>query len=426
MEKINIFWFRRDLRLEDNHAFFKALSSCEKVLPIFIFDSDILHLLSNKEDRRVDFIHQALMDMNERLPEGKKIHFFLGKPLEIYQQLVNKYNINKVFCNEDYEPYAIGRDLEVQKFLESKNIHFESFKDQVIFHKDEVLKADGKPYTVYTPYSKMWKEKFKPAYLVSYPSEEYTENIAKISVEKNLTLEDLGFIKTPISFSKPTVIVPDGYATLRDFPSHDATTKLSIHLRFGTISVRKALRETEVFGKFWSEVIWREFFMSILYHFPRVQNHAFKEIYGNFAWKNKEEDFQKWCHGRTGYPIVDAGMRELNTTGYMHNRVRMITASFLIKHLQIDWRWGEAYFAEKLLDFDLALNNGNWQWVAGTGVDASPSFRVFNPYLQQEKFDKNLQYIKKWVPELNTSAYPKPMVNHETARKEYLEKLKNK
>lgn len=426
MEKMNIFWFRRDLRLEDNHGFYKALTSEEKVLPIFIFDSDILSQLPNKKDARVDFIHQTLMQMNASLPENKKIHFFFGKPLEIYQQLIQKYNISKVFCNEDYEPYAIGRDLEIQKFLEAKNIGFETFKDQVIFHKDEVLKADGKPYTVYTPFSRAWKERFKPEFLNAFPSEKHLENIADVHQEKAYKLEDLGFEKSGKTFSKPSTKVPDGYATLRDFPYDDATTKLSVHLRFGTISVRKVLRETEVFGKFWSEVIWREFFMSILYHFPRVQNSAFKEIYGNFNWKNKEEDFKKWCEGKTGYPIVDAGMRELNTTGYMHNRVRMITASFLIKHLQIDWKWGEAYFAEKLMDFDLALNNGNWQWVAGTGVDASPSFRVFNPYLQQEKFDKHFKYIKKWMPEFNTSSYPKPMVEHETARNEYLAKLKKK
>lgn len=426
MEHINIFWFRRDLRLEDNHGFYRALNSEEKVLPIFIFDSEILSQLPNRNDKRVDFIHQALMQMNAQLPEDKKIHFFFGKPLEIYQQLIKKYHVSKVFCNEDYEPYAIGRDLEIQKFLETKNIGFETFKDQVIFHKDDVLKADGKPYTVYTPYSRIWKERFNPEFLTAFPSEDHWDNIADIPSEKTYSLEELGFEKTDLVFKKPTIKVPEGYATLRDFPYDDATTKVSMHLRFGTVSVREVLRETEAFGKFWSEVIWREFFMSILYHFPYVQNRAFKEIYGDFTWKNNEVDFQKWCEGKTGYPIVDAGMRELNATGYMHNRVRMITASFLIKHLQIDWRWGEAYFAEKLLDFDLALNNGNWQWVAGTGVDASPSYRVFNPYLQQEKFDKQFKYIKKWIPEFNTSAYPNPMVEHDVARKEYLEKLKKK
>ncbi len=426
MEHINIFWFRRDLRLEDNHGFYRALNSEEKVLPIFIFDSEILSQLPNRNDKRVDFIYQALTQMNAQLPEDKKIHFFFGKPLEIYQQLIKKYHVSKVFCNEDYEPYAIGRDLEIQKFLETQNIGFETFKDQVIFHKDDVLKADGKPYTVYTPYSRIWKERFNPEFLTAFPSEQLWDNIAEIPSEKTYSLEELGFEKTDLAFKKPMIKVPEGYATLRDFPYDDATTKVSMHLRFGTVSVREVLRETEAFGKFWSEVIWREFFMSILYHFPHVQNRAFKEIYGDFIWKNNEVDFQKWCEGKTGYPIVDAGMRELNATGYMHNRVRMITASFLIKHLQIDWRWGEAYFAEKLLDFDLALNNGNWQWVAGTGVDASPSYRVFNPYLQQEKFDKQFKYIKKWIPEFNTSAYPNPMVEHDVARKEYLEKLKKK
>lgn len=426
MENINIFWFRRDLRLEDNHGFYKALTSSEKVLPIFIFDRDILSLLPDKKDQRVDFIFQALEQMNAELPLGRKIHIFHGKPLEIFQELVGKYKISKVFCNEDYEPYAIGRDLEIQKFLESQHIGFETFKDQVIFHKDDVLKADGKPYTVYTPYSKVWKARFTQELLQPFPSEDYLEHIAEIPLQKTYTLQDLGFEKTQFMFVKPRVKVPEGYATLRDFPYDDATTRLSMHLRFGTISVRRVLRETEKFGKFWSEVIWREFFMSILFHFPRVQNSAFKEIYGNFDWKNREEDFERWCEGKTGYPIVDAGIRELNATGYMHNRVRMVVASFLIKHLQIDWRWGEAYFAQKLLDYDLALNNGNWQWVAGTGVDASPSYRVFNPSIQQEKFDKNQRYIKKWVPEFGTPSYPQPMVVHETARNEYLEKLKNK
>lgn len=424
MEKLNIFWFRRDLRLEDNHGFYKALISNEKVLPIFIFDEDILSQLPNKKDRRVDFIFQALQRMNAELPEHKKIHFFIGKPLEIYEELVQKYSISKVFCNEDYEPYAIGRDLEIQKFLEKNNIIFETYKDQVIFHKDEVLKADGNPYTVYTPYSKMWKQNFKTEFLDKFPSEKNLENIAEIPLEKEISLEDLGFEKTDIQFQEPVISVPENYATLRDFPYNDATTRLSVHLRFGTVSVRKVLRETETFGKFWGEVIWREFFMSIMYHFPHVQNRAFKEIYGDFSWKNNEDDFRKWCEGKTGYPIVDAGMRELNATGYMHNRVRMIVASFLIKHLLIDWKWGEAYFAEKLLDFDLALNNGNWQWVAGTGVDASPYYRVFNPYLQQEKFDKEYKYVKKWVPEYNTPSYPKPMIEHDVARKLYLEKLK--
>ena len=426
MEKLAIFWFRRDLRLDDNHGFYKALTSGQKVLPIFIFDEDILSLLPNKKDKRVDLIYQALEQMNLALPEKQKIHIFYGKPLKIFKSIVSKYQISKVFCNEDYEPYAIGRDLEVQKFLETQNIEFESFKDQVIFHKDEVLKSDGKPYTVYTPYSKAWKTRLKEEDLQNFPSEKQVKNIVELIPEQQYRLEDFGFEKTSFELKKPQVKVPYNYAVLRDIPNDDATTHLSMHLRFGTISVRKVLRETKDSEKFWNEVIWREFYMSILYHFPYVQNAAFREIYGNFTWKNNEEDFKKWCEGKTGYPIVDAGMRELNTTGYMHNRVRMITASFLIKHLQIDWKWGEAYFAEKLLDFDLALNNGNWQWVAGTGVDASPGFRVFNPHIQQTKFDPDYKYVKKWVPEWNTSAYPKPMVIHEIARNEYLEKLKSK
>ena len=427
MDKISIFWFRRDLRLKDNHGLYQALESGKKVLPIFIFDEDILDLLENKSDKRVDFIVQALQTLNSFLKsKNKGIKIFKGKPLEIYKKLTENYEIEAVYSNEDYEPYAIKRDQEIADFLASKNINFHQFKDQVIFHKDEIVKADKKPYTVYTPYSKLWLNEFQKVDLQGFPSEKKLDNLLDIPFEE-LKIEDIGFQKTDLAFEVPEadLHIIKTYEETRNFPAVKGTTQLGVHLRFGTISVRKLAKIAKENNlTFLKELIWREFFMQILYHFPKVVNHSFKSKYDAIPWENNPEFLEKWKAGKTGFPIVDAGMRELNATGFMHNRVRMITASFLIKHLLTDWRIGEAYFAEKLMDYDLSANNGNWQWCASSGCDAAPYFRIFNPDEQQKKFDPDFKYIKKWIPEFGTKYYPKPIVEHKKAREKVLKVYK--
>ncbi|WP_344827197.1 deoxyribodipyrimidine photo-lyase [Chryseobacterium ginsenosidimutans] len=419
--KINVFWFRRDLRLEDNLGLENILKGDLKVLPIFIFDTDILNKLENKADRRVDYFHQALNEIHEELKEHKSgLTVFYGNPLSVFEKLIKDFDVEAVFCNKDYEPQAIKRDKEVENFLKNNQIDFKSYKDQVIFEEDEVVKKDGMPYTVFTPYSKKWKE-----VLNSNKINSFTTNFSQFlqySAPKFPSLKDIGFEKTDIEFTKPTLeesIIND-YDQYRDFPALDHTTHLGIALRFGTISIRKCIRFAMKHNETWlNELIWREFFMQILYHFPKVVHHSFKEKYENIQWRNNEKDFKFWCEGKTGYPIVDAGMRQLNETGFMHNRVRMIVASFLTKHLLIDWRWGEAYFAEKLLDYELSSNNGNWQWAAGCGCDAAPYFRVFNPSEQTKKFDKDQKYIKKWLTEKEINI--EPIVDHVFARKRALE-----
>ena len=427
MDKISIFWFRRDLRLKDNHGLYQALESGKKVLPIFIFDEDILDLLENKSDKRVDFIVQALQTLNSFLKsKNKGIKIFKGKPLEIYKKLSQNYEIEAVYSNEDYEPYAIKRDQEIADFLASKNIAFHQFKDQVIFHKDEIVKADKKPYTVYTPYSKLWLNEFQKVDLQGFPSEKKLDNLLDIPFEE-LKIEDIGFQKTDLAFEVPEadLHIIKTYEETRNFPAVKGTTQLGVHLRFGTISVRKLAKIAKENNlTFLKELIWREFFMQILYHFPKVVNHSFKSKYDAIPWENNPEFLEKWKAGKTGFPIVDAGMRELNATGFMHNRVRMITASFLIKHLLTDWRIGEAYFAEKLMDYDLSANNGNWQWCASSGCDAAPYFRIFNPDEQQKKFDPDFKYIKKWIPEFGTKYYPKPILEHKKAREKVLKVYK--
>lgn len=416
--KLSIFWFRRDLRVEDNAGLCQALASGFPVLPIFIFDTAILDALENKSDRRVDYIHQALSAINLALKNyHSKLTSFYGKPLEIFQQLSQEYDIQAVFCNRDYEPQAIERDTEIYNFFKSQLIPFKAFKDQVIFDKKEVLKNDGTPYTVYTPYAKKWKEILtEKDYHIHKADFNY---FLKQDFTEIHSLKEIGFKKTDLHFKTPTLEekIIDEYDKYRDFPALQKTTQLGIALRFGTISIRKCVDFALQHNQTWlGELIWREFFMQILYHFPKVVNQSFKAKYDFIEWRNDEQEFELWCTGKTGYPIVDAGMRQLNKTGYMHNRVRMIVASFLCKHLLIDWRWGEAYFAEKLNDYDLSANNGNWQWAAGCGCDAAPYFRVFNLALQTEKFDKNFDYIKRWLPEFGTEKYPKPIVEHRFAR----------
>ena len=420
---MNIFWFRRDLRLEDNHGLFQALSQPDGVLPIFIFDANILEKLP-KSDARVNFIHQLLTNINAQLTAiGKSLAVFHGNPADVFEKLASENKIQNVFTNHDYEPYARSRDLAVFQVFKKHNIGFKTFKDQVIFEKSEVTKDDGTPYVVYTPFSRKWKDALKNNPFQHFSSEKFLENII-IHQYPLLSLDTIGFsasdIKVPNFDVSPTLI--QNYEATRNFPSLNKTSFLGAYLRFGAVSVRQMVakaqaQENETFLK---ELIWREFFMQIMWHFPHTHNKSFKPKYDRIEWNNNEVDYQKWCEGKTGYPFVDAGMRELNKTGHMHNRVRMIVASFLCKHLLIDWRWGEAYFAEKLLDFELASNVGNWQWAAGSGVDAAPYFRIFNPTEQIKKFDKDLKYIKKWIPEFGTSHYKPEIVEHKFARERCL------
>lgn len=415
--KINIFWFRRDLRLDDNTALDNAMCSGLPVLSVFIFDENITEELP-ADDPRISFIYNTLSGINKELNKwGSSLLIKKGKPEKIWKELIASYEIGDVYINKDYEPYAIKRDNDVEKLLFSNGIILKKYKDQVIFEEREILKSDNSPYTIFTPYKNKWLEKFKTLSKSgllekSKAQKKYFQHIFHFP-----QLRELGFIESPVkvrSFDKSAI---SGYDKLRDFPSEEGTTFLGPHLRFGTVSIRKIVSDG-VSGNavFLSELIWREFFMQILFNFPNVVTGNFKSKYDNIEWRNNDSEFKKWCRGETGYPLVDAGMRQLNETGYMHNRVRMVTAGFLCKHLLTDWRWGEAYFASKLLDYELSSNNGNWQWAAGTGCDAAPYFRVFNPETQLEKFDKNKKYIKKWVRDIETISYPAPIVEHNYAR----------
>jgi|TARA_B110000240_G_scaffold163117_1_gene182941 deoxyribodipyrimidine photo-lyase len=424
-DTINVFWFRRDLRLDDNVGFYNALKSDYPVLPIFIFDKEILDKLP-KDDARLNFIHETLQKMRAKLEDKNKssIALFHGDPVEIYKELLVKYKIHTVFTNTDYEPYAKKRDAKIEQILTENNIEFKTFKDQVIFEKNEVTKKDGLPYVVYTPFMKVWKEQFKTHNLDFYYTSSFLGNLVQNNRLPNLSLEDLGFTQSnqKIENHIVTPVLIQNYEETRNFPALDSTSKLGPHLRFGTVSIRKMIEKaiTEKNEIFWQELIWREFFMQILWHFPHTSERSFKAKYDRIEWRNNEEEFKKWCDGETGYPLVDAGMRQLNQTGFMHNRIRMLVGSFLCKHLLIDWRWGEAYFAEKLHDYEMASNIGNWQWVAGSGVDAAPYFRIFNPTTQIKKFDKELAYINKWVPDFQEFTYPKEMVDHKEARERCL------
>lgn len=426
-ESIVIHWFRRDLRLQDNAALYNALKSGKKVLPIFIFDRQILDKLP-KRDLRVVFIHQTLLALKEELQSwGSDLQVFYGETESVWKELLQQYNISAVFTNRDYEPYAIARDTRIREILSDKQIALLDYKDHVIFEFNEVLKDDGKPYTVYTPYSKKWKALLDPYYYKPYPTETYFKNFLKFEASKMPELGEMGFDNTPFTFpaSQSSRSVISNYHLNRDLPAINGTSRLGLHFRFGTISIREKVgKALAINEKYLNELIWRDFYIQIMANFPHAMKGAFKPAYDGIEWQNNEAHFKAWCEGKTGYPIVDAGMRELNTTGFMHNRVRMIVASFLCKHLLIDWRWGETYFAEKLLDFELASNNGGWQWAAGSGVDAAPYFRIFNPYLQTEKFDSKLEYIKRWVPEFGTSQYPKEIVEHTKARELCLEVYK--
>lgn len=429
MENVNIMWFRRDLRLYDNAALFHALHSQCHVLPVFIFDPAILDELP-AEDKRVNFIYGELQAMQKTLRDlGSDLLVMYGNPLTCFSELITKFRVQQVFANHDYEPFALKRDSMISDYLLTNGIGFSTFKDQVIFEKKEIIKDDGTPYTVYTPYSKKWKANCSPGNLAAYSCEAAYGNFCRtLKAFPFPSLASMGFTRIeqvpPSREFSPAII--DHYHETRDIPSLQGTSRLSVHLRFGTISIRELTRFAMAHNeKFLNELIWREFYQSILWHFPHVLHAAFKPAYDLIQWQNDETKFRAWCEGQTGYPIVDAGMRELSATGWMHNRVRMITASFLTKHLLIDWRLGEAWFAKHLLDFDLASNNGGWQWAAGSGVDAAPYFRIFNPYLQTAKFDPDARYIRHWVPEFDTPQYPQPIVVHEEARVQCLAVYKN-
>ena len=413
-EKVCLFWFRRDLRLSDNHALHVALKSHIPVLPIFIFDTEIIDDLA-KDDSRLTFIYDTLSTLNTSLNKhSSSIKCLKGKPIDVWSQLITEFDIVSVFANEDYEPYGIKRDRMVQQFLSEHHINFSLYQDQVIFSKNEVIKKDLTPYTVYTPYKNKWLELYADQKKSNYAVESWN-GYAKIKIEFP-SISTLNFVRSAIKVQPYNLDELENYDQTRNFPALNGTSKLGPHLRMGTLSIREVISKTKSNEIFLSELIWREFFMQILYHFPHVVSNNFKRKYDRIQWRNNQEEFEKWQNGKTGYPIVDAGMRELNATGYMHNRVRMVVAGFLCKHLLIDWKWGEAYFATKLLDYELSSNNGNWQWSAGTGCDAAPYFRVFNPTAQVKKFDSRLSYINKWIPELDSLTYPSTIVDHKLAR----------
>ncbi|MBK7093849.1 MAG: deoxyribodipyrimidine photo-lyase [Saprospiraceae bacterium] len=414
---MNIFWFRRDLRLEDNHALSASLES-GLTKPIFIFDKNILNDLE-KDDARVSFIYKTLKVLNIKLQEfGSGIEIFFGDPVEIFRDIIKNEKPASIYLNDDYEPYAIQRDKAIEQLSVENNVRFFRRKDHVIFEKDEILKSDAKPFQVYTAYKNKWLSSFSE--IKEYDSQLKLDNLLKLK-SKFPELEQIGFHESYIYVKPYSFTGLENYQDVRDFPALNKTSHASVHLRFGTLSVRQAVKQAmNVNPTLLNELIWREFFMQILYHHPNVEFESFNPKYRNLEWINDEQDYEKWQKGMTGYPLVDAGMRELNETGYMHNRVRMITAGFLCKHLLIDWKWGEKYFASKLLDYDLSANNGNWQWAAGTGCDAAPYFRIFNPASQQEKFDKNKEYIKKWIPEFGTPDYPEPVIDHKFGRERAL------
>jgi deoxyribodipyrimidine photo-lyase len=425
-DEVVVFWFRRDLRLQDNAALSEALRSGQKVLPIYIYDENVPSFLSEK-DVKTTFINAQLHKMQLELKNSNAaLSLAEGKAIDVFKEMMKQFKIHAVYVNREYEPNLIKRDQELFDFLTAQNIQFKTYKDQVLFERDEIVKADGLPYKIYTPYSKKWLEKLQHMNVSFFECSLETSKLVQkkfyFPFSESSPVIDPKDSAWPYDLSQKTI---DNYTDTRNFPSIAGTSKLSNHLRYGTVSVRSCIREAMKSSDitFLKELIWREFFTQALWHFPFSVFQNFKEKYNGIVWRNNTSEFEQWCRGETGYPIVDAGMRELNSTGFMHNRVRMITASFLCKHLLIDWRWGEAYFAEKLLDYDMALNVGNWQWVAGTGCDSAPYFRVFNPTEQLKKFDKEFLYVKKWVPEFQELTY-KPMVEHTMARKRCLETFK--
>ena len=429
MVEASIFWFRRDLRIDDNPGLYEALANSKNVIPIFIFDTNIIDNLPS-DDNRIKFIWHSLSLLNERLKEvGSTLNIFKGNPLEVFKKIILKYRLISVYVNRDYEKYSIKRDKEINTFLNENKIAFNASKDHVFFEPNEILKSDGTPYTVFTPYSKKWFEKFYSEKLPQYQIKNLVDNFFKTNYKPIMSLSEIGFSNDEIEFEKFNLgdELIKNYNSKRDFPYLNSTSKIGPYLRFGLISVREVGKKTiekKFDQSFLRQLIWRDFYIQIFFHFPDSENENFKPAYDKIIWLNEEEKFEKWCAGETGYPIVDAGMKELNKTGFMHNRVRMIAASFLCKHLLIHWKKGESYFAKKLLDYEMASNVGNWQWVAGTGVDAAPYFRLFNPEIQMKKFDPQKVYIKKWLPKYDPENYLEPIIDHNYARERCLSAYK--
>ncbi len=419
---ITLFWFRRDLRLHDNHALFRALKDQGNVQPLFIFDRDILDKLEDVDDRRVSFIHDVISDLDAQIrSHGGSLWVEHGKPAEVIERITEQHPVKAVYVNSDHEPYGLARDKEVEDLLRAKGILMHSHLDHSIVAQSDVLKPDGNPYTVYTPYMRRWKERVRNSVIPAYASEDELAALAPAHEHTAIpSLDAMGFRNTAYTVPlarDPSVDLLRHYGDRRNFPGVEGTSRIGVHLRFGTVSVREMVRHAMRHSEVWlNELIWREFFMQILWHFPHVEQRAFRPAYDGITWRDDEASFLAWCEGRTGYPLVDAGMRELRATGFMHNRVRMVVASFLCKHLLIDWRWGEAWFARWLMDFELSSNNGNWQWASGSGCDAAPYFRVFNPSLQLQRFDPELVYVQRWVPEYGTSDQLQPIVEHRSAR----------
>lgn len=440
-EKVTIFWFRRDLRLHDNAGLYHALTSGYPVVPLFIFDRHILDVLEDEDDARVMFLQHTVQHLQAELAEdGHPMEVHYGTPERVWRQLIDKYDIAEAHANRDYEAYAKTRDADIEDLLRGEGAALLLHKDHVIFEAEEVQKQAGGAYTVFTPYSKTWLAKLDSRvdedadggpvsfYLKAYPCGKYSGAFAKTGDFGPGTpcpsLADMGFGESPVPIpgTTPEEALIAHYDQTRDIPGVEGTSRLGMHFRHGTVSIRQwARRARALNATFLNELIWRDFYSQVLQVHPRVITESFRPEYDAIAWRNDESDYERWCRGETGFPMVDAGMRQLNAIGYMHNRVRMVTASFLTKHLLIDWRWGERYFARKLLDYELASNNGGWQWAAGSGTDAAPYFRVFNPTAQQKKFDPKLVYVKQYVPEYGTAAYPAPMVDHAAARQRALD-----
>ena len=416
----SLVWFRRDLRDFDHAALYHALKSSAQVFCVFVFDTDILEKLTDKADRRVEFIWESVRELKTALQKnGGDLIVQHGSARALVPQLAKQLGVQAVYANRDYEPSAIARDAFVAAQLNGFEMAFFSFKDQVIFEQDEVLSLSNKPYTVFTPYKNAHLKKLDDFYLKSYPVDCYAKNLEKLETSDLPSLESMGFERTNLSEMRLPTGMSGGkqlfadfedrmaqYKAARDFPAVKGVSYLSVHLRFGTVSVRHLARvardQANAGAETWlNELIWRDFYFQILHHNPRIaEGKAFKVDYEHIPFPNDQALFQAWCDGQTGYPIIDAAMRQLNTTGFMHNRLRMVAASFLVKDLLIDWRWGERYFAQKLIDFDFSANNGGWQWAASTGCDAQPYFRIFNPVSQSEKFDAAGKFIRKYVPEL--------------------------
>ena len=414
--RASLVWFRRDLRLDDHAALYHALKVSDAVYCAFVFDRTILDPLP-RADRRVAFILESVRELDAALrAKGGVLLCLTGDPRDEIPRLASRLGVQTVWTNRDYEPAVIARDAQVAERLAAQGIGFETAKDQVIFEQDEVLTADGRPFSVFTPYQRAWRKRLTPFYLRPYPVQRYLDRLARTDGDSLPTLAALGFDTVDVSRLQPgmsgaeTLLADfshriDRYHEARDYPAVKGPSYLSVHLRFGTVSIRQLAGFAEHLGNagadtWLNELIWRDFYQQILWHHPRVVDHAFKPVFDALVFENRQDWFAAWCEGRTGYPLVDAAMRQLNQSGYMHNRLRMVTASFLVKDLLIDWRWGERYFAEKLIDYDLAANNGGWQWAAGTGCDAQPYFRIFNPVSQSEKFDPKGAFIRRYVPEL--------------------------